>query len=51
MEDFNGDLVQEQPKSKDVQKVLKALRNHLESQECYCPDQPCMSSNFMTLVT
>ena len=39
-----------QPKSKDIQKVLKLVRNQLEAQEDYFPILPTKSLAFLTLV-
>ena len=40
----------DQPKSQDVQKVLKIMRNKFEAQEDYFPILPSKSPAFLTLV-
>ena len=50
MEDHDDGQAQDQPKSKDVQKVLKLVRNQLQAQEDYFPILPSKSLAFLTLV-
>jgi len=40
----------DQPKSQDVKKVLKIMRNKFEAQEDYFPILPSKSPAFLTLV-
>ena len=49
-EDHDHGQAQERPKSKEIQEVLKVMRNQLEDQVSYCPVLSSASSNFLTLV-
>jgi len=50
MEDQDDGQAQELPKSKEIQEVLKVMRNQLEDQVSYYTIPPNASSNFLTLI-
>jgi len=50
MEDHDDGQSQELPKSKEIQEVLKFMRNQLGDQVSYSPSLTSVSSNFLTLV-
>jgi len=51
MEDNDDGQAQEPPKSKEIQEVLKVIRNQLEDSVSYCPVLSSTSSMFLTLVS
>jgi len=50
MENHDDGQAQELPKSKEIQKILKIMRNQLEDQVSYCLVLSSTSGNFLTLV-
>jgi len=50
LDDHDNDQAQGLPKSKEIQGVLKVMRNQLEGQVTYCSVLSSASSNFLTFV-